>query len=164
MFGRGRTWNGKCFSSTTNYYEKENTFSSSPTAILGFNRFVSRQSPQQSVSSAATALGIEKDQIFSASIGKSKLNDNLSAVVLDYSTTAATTPDSKSASSSSDSCDNDVLSKQQRKILSPWYSMHDELRYIPIADDYSVLLGFGCMGWSGGIRNAAPFCLYRKSL
>jgi hypothetical protein len=51
---------------------------------------------------------------------------------------------------------------------SPWSSMVDELRVVPSPGDASrrdmaavpeLLLGFGSVGWSGGIYNAAPFLL-----
>lgn len=43
--------------------------------------------------------------------------------------------------------------------LSLWRTMKDEVRCLPCG----VLIGFGCMAWSGGMRNAAPFCLYPES-
>jgi len=51
--------------------------------------------------------------------------------------------------------------------LSPWHSMRDEIRVLPMAGrSGGVLLGLGCMKWSGayvrdGMLNSAPFCLYR---
>lgn len=52
--------------------------------------------------------------------------------------------------------------------LSPWHSMRDEVRVLPIKGrkNGGVLLGLGCMKWSGayvrdGMLNSAPFCLYR---
>ena len=53
--------------------------------------------------------------------------------------------------------------------LSPWHSMRDEIRVLPInkgKKDGGILLGLGCMKWSGayvrdGMLNSAPFCLYR---
>lgn len=42
--------------------------------------------------------------------------------------------------------------------LSLWYTMRDELRLVP-GSNGSVLLGMGSMSWSGGMWNAAPFCL-----
>jgi hypothetical protein len=40
--------------------------------------------------------------------------------------------------------------------LSLWRTMRDEIRCLP----GDVLIGFGAMAWSGGMLNAAPFCLY----
>jgi hypothetical protein len=46
---------------------------------------------------------------------------------------------------------------------SPWRTMTDELRLLRTSPSGpTVLLGWGCMAWSGGILNASPFCLYRK--
>jgi hypothetical protein len=52
--------------------------------------------------------------------------------------------------------------------------MTDEIRVVRVSSHPSflgaaapgdgmgtVLLGWGCMRWSGGILNASPFCLYR---
>ena len=52
--------------------------------------------------------------------------------------------------------------------ISPWWSMHDEIRVInspPTSDkedDKIVLLGMGWMGWSGGALNCSPFMLERS--
>jgi hypothetical protein len=63
---------------------------------------------------------------------------------------------------------------------SPWRTMTDEIRVVRLSSpspssflgvapgdgegsDGTVLLGWGCMKWSGGILNASPFCLYRTS-
>jgi hypothetical protein len=46
---------------------------------------------------------------------------------------------------------------------SPWRTMTDELRLLRTSPSSpTVLLGWGCMAWSGGTLNASPFCLYRK--
>lgn len=42
-----------------------------------------------------------------------------------------------------------------------WKSMCDELRVIECTNGDFVLLGLGCMAWSGGMMNASPFCLFR---
>lgn len=44
--------------------------------------------------------------------------------------------------------------------LSPWKTMVDEVRYL---GDTGVMIGFGSMAWSGGMLNAAPFCLWRSN-
>ena len=44
--------------------------------------------------------------------------------------------------------------------LSLWWTMKDELRCLPCG----VLIGLGCMAWSGGMMNAAPFCLYPANI
>jgi hypothetical protein len=45
-----------------------------------------------------------------------------------------------------------------------WGGMVDELRVIPITRNERkvVLLGMGYFKWSGGVWNAAPFCLVSK--
>ena len=43
--------------------------------------------------------------------------------------------------------------------ISMFYTMMDELRLVPGHDD--VLIGMGCMGWSGGMLNCQPFCLWK---
>ena len=30
-----------------------------------------------------------------------------------------------------------------------------------LLSSYDIIIGLGCMAWSGGMYNAAPFCLYR---
>ncbi|KAL7576299.1 hypothetical protein ACA910_018122 [Epithemia clementina (nom. ined.)] len=47
--------------------------------------------------------------------------------------------------------------------LSLWKSMRDELRLVPLpsSSNVQILIGLGYMAWSGGIRNASPFCLWR---
>jgi hypothetical protein len=44
--------------------------------------------------------------------------------------------------------------------LSPWHTMNDELRLVRVGE-MDALVGMGCMAWSGGMLNAAPFCLWR---
>ena len=41
--------------------------------------------------------------------------------------------------------------------------MVDELRVLKLPEDSSVevMIGMGCMAWSGGMLNASPFCLWR---
>ena len=45
--------------------------------------------------------------------------------------------------------------------LSLWKTMEDQVRLLPVGFNEDVLIGMGCMLWSGGMLNAAPFCLYR---
>jgi hypothetical protein len=45
---------------------------------------------------------------------------------------------------------------------SLWYTMKDEIRLIPHANG-QILVGLGCMAWSGGMLNGSPFCLWRSS-
>ena len=53
--------------------------------------------------------------------------------------------------------------------ISPWWSMHDEVRVINSPnsskkdDESIVLIGMGWMGWSGGALNCSPFILERSS-
>jgi hypothetical protein len=51
-----------------------------------------------------------------------------------------------------------------QNFLSPWYSMRDEVRLLelPSPVEFEIMIGFGCMKWSGGFLNGAPFCLYRE--
>lgn len=67
---------------------------------------------------------------FDFSIQESKIKSGTTSVVLDYS--------------------------KYQFPLSLWHTMKDEVRCLPCG----VLIGFGCMAWSGGMMNAAPFCLY----
>jgi hypothetical protein len=56
-----------------------------------------------------------------------------------------------------------VTYKENRGFLSPWKSMVDELRILPCqSGTHDILIGMGCMGWSGGVLNSSPFCLYRR--
>ena len=46
---------------------------------------------------------------------------------------------------------------------SLWKTMKDEVRVAAVNDDGNlVLIGMGCMAWSGGFWNASPFCLYTR--
>ena len=49
--------------------------------------------------------------------------------------------------------------------LSLWNSMRDEVRLVPLPSSCNIrlLIGLGCMGWSGGIRNCSPFCLWQDT-
>ena len=53
---------------------------------------------------------------------------------------------------------------QYQPIFSPWKTMRDELRTVPLPEDSScqLMIGMGCMAWSGGLKNGTPFCLWRK--
>lgn len=61
--------------------------------------------------------------------------------------------------------------------LSLWKSMRDEIRMVPLPSlllssssskegggggELQLLIGLGAMAWSGGVRNSAPFCLWRQ--
>mmetsp|Transcript_30604 Transcript_30604/g.46964 ORF Transcript_30604/g.46964 Transcript_30604/m.46964 type:complete len:251 (+) Transcript_30604:151-903(+) len=62
--------------------------------------------------------------------------------------------------------DKDAISvkyKNYQDIFSLWRTMGDEVKILRTDfTDGEVLLGMGCMGWSGGFLNGSPFCLYRK--
>ena len=48
-----------------------------------------------------------------------------------------------------------------------WGGMVDELRVIPVPKSrrkQHILLGMGYFNWSGGVWNAAPFCLVSQDL
>ena len=57
---------------------------------------------------------------------------------------------------------NLIYSKYQN-LFSLWKTMVDELRVLQLPDEcpIEVLICMGCMGWSGGMLNASPFCLWR---
>lgn len=58
-----------------------------------------------------------------------------------------------------------------QSFFSLWKTMIDEVRVLKYFDDSTlsngdenaieVMIGFGCMAWSGGVLNSSPFCLYR---
>ena len=56
--------------------------------------------------------------------------------------------------------------KKYQKNLSLWKSMRDEIRVVKTIRDGNsktmLLLGMGCMQWSGGMYNTAPFCLWKS--
>lgn len=140
LFGKGRRWNGKSFDAAkltgNNRFE---TFAQSNDRLLGRQKItvVSRT---------------EDDQRFDFALRGSRLRQKSGsgkAVVTDYS----------------------VYSGR----LSPWRGMVDEVRVVPPppgtaaaatgesgSDKCEMLLGLGCLGWSGGMLNAQPFCLYRR--
>uniref|UniRef100_A0A7R9ZM65 Uncharacterized protein n=1 Tax=Craspedostauros australis TaxID=1486917 RepID=A0A7R9ZM65_9STRA len=47
--------------------------------------------------------------------------------------------------------------------ISLWKTMEDELRVVPNTDG-KVMIGMGCLHLTGGMRNAAPFCLYQDDV
>jgi len=51
---------------------------------------------------------------------------------------------------------------KHQSFFSLWRTMMDEIRILPLLSDYEILIGMGCMAWSGGMLNASPFCLYRN--
>jgi hypothetical protein len=51
--------------------------------------------------------------------------------------------------------------RYQSSPISLWYTMTDEIR--PVPNHPNVFIGMGCMAWSGGMLNAAPFCLWRST-
>lgn len=56
-----------------------------------------------------------------------------------------------------------VTYKPYQGPLSLWKSMVDELRILPCnSATHDILIGMGSMGWSGGVLNCSPFCLYRR--
>ena len=79
----------------------------------------------------------EKEHRFDYSIAMSKLDPSSSCVNLNYS--------------------------NYQSLLSLWKTMVDELRVLPLSEEcpIEVLICMGCMGWSGGMLNASPFCLWR---
>ena len=59
-----------------------------------------------------------------------------------------------------------LLYKPYQSPISPWSSMRDELRVLrkpgKKKDKGGILIGFGCMSWSGGHLNSVPFCLIQE--
>lgn len=61
-----------------------------------------------------------------------------------------------------------IYKNHQANPLSLWKSMKDELRVVKAIRDEKLakttilLLGMGSMKWSGGMYNAAPFCLWKS--
>ena len=54
-------------------------------------------------------------------------------------------------------------SRYQKLPISLWYTMKDEIRVLPVdCEEEKIFLGMGCMAWSGGMLNAAPFCLWKS--
>lgn len=146
LFGRGRKWNGKAFLNDT----------------TGKNRFYSSSTTDETTSSSSsssekTTTTIEMEHEFEYSIRPSYLSDQTNVIGLDYT-------------------------KSQSRI-SLWKSMVDEIRIVDVQalrtkvcggcdgpqqpqepdQQYQILLGLGSMAWSGGMLNASPFCLYRKT-
>lgn len=74
---------------------------------------------------------------FDYKIAPSKLDPKLSSVSLSYS--------------------------KYQNLFSLWKTMVDELRVLRLPEDspVEVMICMGCMGWSGGMLNASPFCLWR---
>mmetsp|Transcript_317 Transcript_317/g.631 ORF Transcript_317/g.631 Transcript_317/m.631 type:complete len:248 (-) Transcript_317:448-1191(-) len=60
-----------------------------------------------------------------------------------------------------------LLYADHQSRLSLWHTMRDEIRVLRLSGNKgSVLLGLGCMKWSGaywrgGMMNSSPFCLWR---
>lgn len=106
----------------------------------GINRFLPRSSGNGN--DRSTPKKVQYEHKFDCRVEASKLDASGKALVLQYA------------------------NHQNR--LSPWHSMRDEIRVLPMKGrkNGGILLGLGCMKWSGaymrdGMLNSAPFCLYR---
>ncbi len=138
LFGRFEAWNGKEFGLSPPPDESKSTNSSLKKQYVGVNRFIQKKKAI-----------IRKTHNFDYSITSSILGR--SSIQLKYS--------------------------PYQGNLSLWKTMVDELRIIEIPkvekdsdssndqgverSDY-ILLGMGSMGWSGGMYNCQPFCLYKS--
>lgn len=99
----------------------------------GINRFVPKATESQ--------LGITETQHeFDISVLPSKIWKGVNTITLSY--------------------------KPYQTTISPWWSMKDELRILRMPnkkkDESGILIGFGCMSWSGGSLNSSPFCLIQE--
>ena len=85
----------------------------------------------------ADSSSIQTEHRFDFSIAPSRLDPKSSSVILIYN--------------------------KYQNLFSPWKAMVDELRVLKLPQDSSVevMICMGCMGWSGGMLNASPFCLWR---
>ena len=136
LFSRNRKWIGKeIFDSKTNIQSSENKGLANEKKEItsGCNRFFSKSTTPQTV---------EMEHKFDVTISPSRL-DSKSSLRLKYA--------------------------NYQSSFSLWKSMVDELRMIDVLVDENsqtketVLLGIGCMSWSGGIMNAAPFLMRKAS-
>ena len=76
----------------------------------------------------------EEEHVFDYALQSSKLQPGTESIVLDYS--------------------------PYQSPFSLWKTMQDEVRVVPCLDG-DVLVGFGCMSWSGGMLNSSPFVLHK---
>ena len=110
--------------------------------VGGINRF----RPRRPEEDRAAAEGTEAEHRFDCSVRPSRIDPGSESLLLEY--------------------------RDYQGALSPWRGMRDELRVLRLSDGRrkrggggSVLIGMGCMDWSGafwrdGFMNCAPFCLY----
>lgn len=59
-----------------------------------------------------------------------------------------------------------LIYTRHKTSFSPWKTMVDELRVLDLPEEcpIEVMICMGCMGWSGGMLNASPFCLWRPKV
>lgn len=115
---------------------KQFFYSGSSDPGKGINRFVTPTISSSSSSASLSGTIVEKRHEFDFEIQESKLAPGSRSVRLVYN--------------------------KYHRFLSPWHTMSDELRLVSAAET-DVLIGMGCMAWSGGMLNASPFCLWRAS-
>ena len=113
---------------------------------LGVNRFHNRVQSEPQVGKDSDTVNDDEtfyDHSFDYSLETSQLSPEIVSLVLRYR-------------------NHESFATSGWKILL-WKNMRDELRLIHCSNGDYVLLGWGCMAWSGGIWNASPFCLFRPA-
>lgn len=147
----GKRWNGKRFDGVQ--MKGINRFVPfSETSDASFNQQTQILSSEGIVSvddeTAKITTTVVEQHPFDISINPSSVQQNKQSVVIRYG--------------------------QYQSIVSLWKTMVDEIRILPLsvildettlpsaATDIEVMIGLGCMKWSGGMLNASPFCLYRR--
>ena len=144
LFGRGHRWNGKAFC-----VDKATTSSNIEKSSTGKNRFISSATEESSMatpvvaSSNTTTSTIRYDHSFDFGLEPSRIAPNLKSLILRYNRHQT------------------FRSSGWTSLL--WKSMVDEIRIVECANGDCVLLGLGCMAWSGGMLNGSPFCLFRPA-
>jgi len=146
LFGMGRKWNGKHFGIAESNVEEN----SSKQQRQGINRFYARKTKSNVSSSSSSSSPLtERQHIFDMRLQPSQLDTIFKnsrvqqqqqqprkcSLVLDYS--------------------------KHQSLVSPWRTMMDEIRIVPLNGDCRVLIGLGYMAWSGGRLNSSPFLLFR---
>ena len=152
LFGKGRTWNGKQFGTTSN-------------PQLGVNRFTPSTKQQKSSSpinkKSSSSGSCETEHTFDMRLQPSKFFNNR------RSRRDGTTSTENDNNNNNNSLVLDYTNHQSP--LSLWRTMMDEIRIVPLGnngdgeeDAPRVLIGLGYMAWSGGRLNASPFLLFRR--
>lgn len=172
LFGKQRRWNGKFFDSSSHAgINRFETFVQSKYTNNKNNKNNQYSPTSKSKHSCLIVSRTEEDHPFCWSIQDSSiLQKNKAAIILRYNSPYSTFTKSQWRMSIGGGTkkihtnhNNNILHHQRKHRSIIWNTMKDEIRVVPGTNN-TILIGLGSLQWSGGMINAAPFCLYRTTM